>query len=82
MHTIKNLLNSPYPVLLADGTQDILPARGTLENVEIHPMHLPLYKSLGYFQLTEGGDQIEVAGENVPEPVDETPKRGRPRKEK
>ena len=76
MQTIKNLLNSPYEVMLADGEKAILPARGTLENVDIHPMHLPLYRALGYFQLTEGGDPKEVAGEA------EAPKRGRPPKAK
>lgn len=78
MHTIKNLTNSPYEVFLADGTKDMLPARGSLAGVDIHPMHLPLYRQLGYFVITEGGDPIEVAGETG----DDTPKRGRPRKEK
>ncbi|MBV2144238.1 hypothetical protein KUG47_12110 [Falsochrobactrum sp. TDYN1] len=53
MLTIKNLTNSPYPVILADGSKEILPARGVLENVEVHPMHMPLYRSIGYFQLSE-----------------------------
>lgn len=54
MLTIKNLTNSPYPVVLADGSKTILPARGTLEGVDVHPMHLPLYRAIGYFQITDG----------------------------
>lgn len=54
MLTIKNLTNSPYLVVLADGSKEMLPARGALENVEVHPQHLPLYRSIGYFQITEG----------------------------
>lgn len=54
MLTIKNLTNSPYPVVLADGSKKMLPARGTLENVDVHPQHLPLYRAIGYFQVTEG----------------------------
>jgi len=52
--TIRNLTNSPYPVVLADGTKEMLPARGTLENVDVHPQYLPIYRSIGYFQITEG----------------------------
>jgi hypothetical protein len=52
MHTIKNLVNSPYDIRLVDGTTARLPARGEL-TVDVDPMHLPLYRTLGYFQLTE-----------------------------
>jgi len=53
MLTIKNMTNSPYPVVLADGSRTMLPARGTLENVDVHPQHLQLYRSIGYFQISE-----------------------------
>ena len=85
MLRIKNLTNSPYPILLADGSKELLPARGEID-ADIHPQHLPLYRSLGYFVISnvvEGGDQAEVAREvsrdtGTPNPV--PAKRGRPRK--
>lgn len=95
MLRIKNLTNSPYPILLADGSKELLPARGEID-ADIHPQHLPLYRSLGYFvisNVSEGGGQVEVAREEdagsdigggvstvTPKPV--PAKRGRPRKEK
>lgn len=96
MLRIKNLTNSPYPILLADGSKEILPARGVM-NVDVHPQQLPFYRSIGYFQISEVGDQVEVArevsrvadkggdiggdvGTDIPKPV--TAKRGRPRKAK
>lgn len=57
LRRIKNLTNSPYPIMLADGKQDILPARGELENVDVHPLHLPLYRMIGYFQIEEADDE-------------------------
>lgn len=53
MLRIKNLINSPYSIQLADGTKVTLPARGTLDAVDVHPHHLPLYRSIGYFQIEE-----------------------------
>ncbi|MCC5777856.1 hypothetical protein H7H48_02240 [Nitratireductor sp. B36] len=53
MQHIKNLTNSPYEIVMADGKKSMLPARGVLENVEVHPMHLPLYRALRYFEITE-----------------------------
>jgi len=93
MLRIKNLTNSPYPILLADGSKELLPARGEID-ADIHPQHLPLYRSLGYFVISnvaKGGDQVDVAREvarasdadgdtDIPKPV--PAKRGRPRKEK
>lgn len=58
MLTIKNLTNSPHPIVLADGTKAILPARGRLENVEVHPLYLTAYRSLGYFQITESETKV------------------------
>ena len=95
MLRIKNLTNSPYPILLADGSKELLPARGEID-ADIHPQHLSLYRSLGYFvisNVSEGGGQVDVAREEdagsdigggvrtvTPKPV--PAKRGRPRKEK
>lgn len=91
---IKNLTNSPYPILLADGSKDMLPARGELENVEVHPQHMPLYRQLGYFEISEDEpkkakvDKVEPEPEPKDEPdTEEKPdpapaKRGRPRKGK
>lgn len=53
LRLIKNLTNSPYHIMLADGTRTILPARGELNNVDVHPLHLPLYRMIGYFQIDE-----------------------------
>ena len=95
MLRIKNLTNSPYPILLADGSKELLPARGEID-ADIHPQHLPLYRSLGYFvisNVSEGGGQVEVArvayadsdigvGVSTVTPNPVPAKRGRPRKEK
>lgn len=75
MLTIKNLTNSPYPVVLADGSKEMLPARGTLENVDVHPQHVSLYRAIGYFQITESGGEpapLKKAKKPKasPEPVD------------
>ncbi|MFC6487360.1 hypothetical protein [Nitratireductor sp. GCM10026969] len=53
MHHIKNLTNSPYDIRVKGGKVARLPARGEI-TVDIDPMHLPLYRTLGYFQITEG----------------------------
>lgn len=69
MTNIKNLLNSPYEIVLADGTKDILPARGSLEGVDIHPMHMPLYRAIGYFEITDG-EITEGKASAKPDPLD------------
>ena len=95
MLRIKNLTNSPYPIMMADGSKEILPARGEID-ADIHPQHLSLYRSLGYFvisNVSEGGGQVEVAreedagsdiggGVSTGTPKTVPAKRGRPRKEK
>jgi len=53
MHTIKNLTNSPYDIRLEGGKVERLPARGEI-TVDVDPMHLPLYRTLGYFEISEG----------------------------
>ncbi|MER8827227.1 hypothetical protein NKH73_14155 [Mesorhizobium sp. M0938] len=52
MHKIVNLTNSPYDIKVEGGGVERLPARGELENISIDPMHLPLYRALGYFVIT------------------------------
>lgn len=69
---IKNLTNSPYEILLEDGCKEIVPARGEIV-ANVHPNHLPFYRSLGYFVIEEVASVDEEEA-----PV----KRGRPRKEK
>ncbi|HWK65393.1 MAG TPA: hypothetical protein VNS34_10655 [Rhizobiaceae bacterium] len=56
MHTIKNLVNSPYDIRLKDGTTARLPARGEI-TVEVDPLHLPFYRTLGYFEIRESAEQ-------------------------
>lgn len=80
MLRIKNLTNSPYQIVLADGSKDMLPARGDLV-ADVHPQYLPMYRSIGYFvisEVAEGGDPKAVAGEH--DITSHEKKRGRPRK--
>ena len=56
MLRIKNLTNSPYDIVDAEGKKVHLPARGEIET-SVHAMHLPLYRSIGYFQITETGEK-------------------------
>lgn len=60
MYNIKNLVNSPYRI-----GEHLVPARSTLEGVDLTAAQLSLLKSVGYFKVEE-----------VAEPV----KRGRPAK--
>lgn len=48
MHTIHNLINSPYRI-----GEHLIPARGTLEGVELSAAQLSLLKSVGYFKIEE-----------------------------
>jgi len=79
-YTIKNPLNSPYPITSEKG-QEIVPARGEITSdfteIQIQPI-----KAVGYFEVTESTGKREV--EDVEEPDDrvEQPRpRGRPRKD-
>lgn len=51
MH-IKNLTNSPYSLVDADGKSHMLPSHGELD-IDPHPMHVGLYRNIGYFEVTE-----------------------------
>lgn len=53
MQRIKNLTNSPYDIRVKGGKTERLPARGEI-TVDVDPLHLPLYRTIGYFQLFEG----------------------------
>lgn len=52
MQRIKNLTNSPYDIRVKGGKTERLPARGEIM-VDVDPLHLPLYRTIGYFQLFE-----------------------------
>ncbi|WMT90148.1 hypothetical protein [Pelagibacterium sp. H642] len=71
MQRIKNLTNSPYDIMNAKGQKVRLPARGEIE-VNVHPLHLPLYRTLGYFTISEGdaAPQKAKAKKKPPQPVD------------
>lgn len=66
MHNLRNLTNSPHSIRLADGAITLLPARGSLDNLELHPSSLLQIKACGYIELTEtlpDVDGSEVGGE-------------------
>lgn len=71
MHDIKNLTNSPYDIRVEGGGKVRLPARGTLENIKIDRMHLPLYRIVGYFELTESNTR-ETGGQDTQDNTQET----------
>lgn len=68
MHNLKNLTNSPYPIALADGSTVMLPARGELERVDLHPMIIRQVKACGYVEVIEAPDapRQEVEGDTKP----------------
>ena len=51
---IQNLTNSPYDLRLADGSKERLPARGSLEGVDVHPHDLQHLKACGYIRVSAG----------------------------
>lgn len=75
MLRIKNLTNSPYQIVTASGEKVMLPARGELDGIDVHPHHLHLYRSIGYFKVEE------IEPETADDDGESRPKRGRPRKE-
>lgn len=60
---IKNLTNSPYPITLANGEKTILPARGSLEGVEVDAASLAQIKACGYITVSESA-KLEKPGKN------------------
>lgn len=65
MHTIRNLTNSPYDLKAVDDSVVHLPARGSV-TLDVHPHYLPLYKSIGLYEVTEAE---RGAREPAPSPV-------------
>lgn len=58
---IKNLTNSPYPITLANGEKTIIPARGSLEGVELRDYDLALLRACGYIEISESAPVDEQA---------------------
>lgn len=50
MYKIRNLTNSPYDLIDADGKKVRLPARGEV-TTSLHPMHEGLYRAIKYMEL-------------------------------
>lgn len=58
MYKIRNLTNSPYDLIDADGNKVRLPARGGV-TTSLHPLHEGLYRNVRYFEIepvTSGPD--------------------------
>lgn len=53
MYHLKNITNSPYSIPLADGSTKLLPARGELESVDVHPLSIQQLRVCGYIEVTE-----------------------------
>lgn len=63
MYDVKNLLNSPFELILADGKKVLLPAMGELKNLDIHPMSLDMVKICGFLEVTPNQQAIEPVAE-------------------
>lgn len=50
MYKIRNLTNSPYDLIDADGKKVRLPARGEV-TTSLHPMHEGLYRAIKYMTM-------------------------------
>jgi len=50
MYKIRNLTNSPYDLIDADGNKVRLPARGEV-TTSLHPLHEGLYRAVKYMTL-------------------------------
>lgn len=49
---IKNLTNSPYKI-----GNKMLPARGELKGVDVTQSELQMYRTIGYFKITESSQK-------------------------
>jgi hypothetical protein len=83
---IKNLTNSPYELMDEDGKKVVLPARGEINGFKPHPMQIGLYRSIGYFKITDNAEPAKDV-EQEDDPVveqqateDQPKRRGRPPK--
>lgn len=63
MH-IKNLTNSPFTLVDAEGKRRMIAAHGEID-IDPHPMHVNQYRQVGYFEITESAP-------TKPEPTPET----------
>lgn len=58
MYKIRNLTNSPYDLIDADGKKVRLPARGEV-TTSLHPLHEGLYRAVKYMTLEPVADEPE-----------------------
>ena len=56
---IKNLTNSPYEIDLKDGTKAIVPAFGTIENIEPGDNLSMMWE--GFFEVTDYEEPVKEA---------------------
>lgn len=83
---IINLTNSPYELMDEEGKKVVLPARGEINGFNPHPMQIGLYRSIGYFKITDEAAPAKDAAQESDHEVDQSvtedqPKRrGRPPK--
>lgn len=62
MHDLRNLTNSPYSIMMAEGVTKVLPARGELKGVEVHHMYVQQIKNCGYIEISESGKSSGTEG--------------------
>lgn len=74
---IVNLTNSPYPITLADGTKDMLPARGRLDNIELDAFYLQQIKLCGYIEIEQSEPAKEPRQEQDEKPAPRAPREKR-----
>lgn len=61
---ITNLTNSPYDLVNSEGKKVRLAARDFVK-IEPHPLHVNIYRSLGYFKIEDDGPVKKVAVKKV-----------------
>lgn len=71
---ITNLTNSPYPITLADGKKSMLPARGSLDGVQVSERDLALLKQCGYIRVEVNTEQLSDKKEAQKEQLEKTKK--------
>lgn len=67
MHDLRNLTNSPYSIMMAKGGSKVLPARGELKGVEVHPMYAQQIKNCGYIEISVSGKSSDTDGGDLEE---------------
>lgn len=71
---ITNLANSPYSITLADGKKSMLPARGSLDGVQVSERDLALLKQCGYIRVEDNPEQLSGKKEAQKEQPEKTKK--------